>query len=220
MQTMDVPVIGLCGGIGSGKSAVARVLEDLGCVVTRSDADARAVLQESDVRDTLVDWWGERVLDADGRVDRAAVASIVFADPDERRRLESLVHPRVEARRRATWAAAQATRKGAIPAFVIDAPLLFEADLARLCDSIIFVDTDLETRMARVREHRGWDEEELNRREKNQWPLESKRDKSDHVVVNNADFDALERLVSAVFTRIVNDFSRSHPDPGSPLESP
>lgn len=199
----NAPIIGLAGGIGAGKSEVASILASLGCVVAKSDEDARAVLQEPEVRSRLIEWWGDGILDETGAVDRKAVADRVFDRPDERRRLEELVHPRVERRRSKSWAKESATRR--VPAFVIDAPLLFEAGLDRQCDLVIFVDVDRETRLRRLEESRGWTEPELIRREKNQWPLDMKRKRADYLVENRGDRETLRREIEAVFRRILRD---------------
>ena len=194
-----IPVIGLAGGVGSGKSAVAGILRDLGCFVTDSDRDGRAALRDPEIRDELVRWWGRSILDPGGAVDRAAVARIVFTDAAERRRLEALSHPWIEARRREQWAAAPED----VAAFVIDAPLLFEAGLADSCDAVVFVEAAREKRLERVR-IRGWDDEELSRREESQMPLDEKRDRADYVVENNGDLDRLTEQVRRVLSEIVN----------------
>ncbi len=145
-------------------------------------------------------WWGRGVLDARGRVSRAAVARIVFASPPERRRLESLVHPWVEARRRALFDGAVDAR-----ALVIDAPLLFEAGLDAECDAVIFVETGRERRIERLAAARGWSEQELGLREDSQLPLDEKRARSDYVVVNDGDLPALAGQVR----RTLNDILRA-----------
>jgi len=179
------PIIGIAGGIGSGKSRVARLFEELGCAVIDSDAQVRAAYDRDDVRRTLRQWWGDAAFKPDGRLDRAAVARRVFADPEQRRRLESLIHPLVaRARDAAMNLAAQDPQ---IVAFVWDTPLLFEAGLNTRCDAVVFVDAPPEVRLSRVRHSRGWDAAELARRENSQWPLDRKRELSDDVVTNTAD---------------------------------
>jgi len=198
-------VIGIAGGIGSGKSEVSRALADFGCVVTHSDEDVREVLRRQDVRDTLVKWWGPAVLGSDGEIDRAAVAKIVFANEDSRHRLEAFVHPIVDEQRKKVWT--EAARKGPVTAFVVDAPLLFEAGLDLKCDAVIFVDADEATRRERVKARRGWDAEELKRREKNQWPLETKRERSDYVIVNQGNVAELRRRVRLTLDEILTTFA-------------
>src|SRR5436190_23359086 len=89
----EKPIIGITGGIGSGKSFVARLFGELGCVVIDSDAQVRAAYERPDVKATLRQWWGAEAFDAAGNVSRPAIARRVFADPAERARLEGLVHP-------------------------------------------------------------------------------------------------------------------------------
>ncbi len=193
------PVIGLAGGIGSGKSTVARMLADLGCVVADSDAAARAALEDPAIRDRIVAQWGSEILDDAGRIDRSKMAAIVFSDPQQRRQLESITHPWIEARRREQFDAAPADA----PALVIDAPLLFEAGLDAECDAVIFVDTPREVRLSRVRDNRGWDEAELRRREDSQLPLDAKRFRADDIVFNNGDVCELEEQVRQCLNSIV-----------------
>jgi dephospho-CoA kinase len=205
-----LPVIGLAGGVGSGKSTVARAFEKLGAIVIDSDAQARQALRQPAVRDELVRWWGPRILDPDGEADRRAIAAIVFGDPAERRRLESLVHPLVKARR--AELIERARRAGAVAA-VIDAPLLFEAGVDAECDVVVFVDAPRHARLDRVRRTRGWDAAELDRREAAQLPLDEKRGRSAIILRNLGDLQDLETRAAEVFRQILA--ARSRP-PGSP----
>jgi len=192
-------IIGLAGGIGSGKSAVAAELGALGAMVIDSDKESRAALDTAPVREELVKWWGARVVGPDGRVDRSAVAEIVFSDPAERARLESLVHPIVKSTR--AQILERAVTEGKRLA-VIDAPLLFEAGVDRECDTVVFVDTPEPLRLARVQASRGWDAGELARRENAQLPLEAKRQRADDVVVNDASREVLAGRVRDLLDRI------------------
>jgi dephospho-CoA kinase len=192
-------VIGLAGGIGSGKSTVGRILAELGCHVSDSDAAGRAALRDPRIKAQLLEWWGPELLDVQGEIDRGAVARIVFNDPQARRRLEALTHPWIESRRRRDWAAAPA---GTL-AFVIDAPLLFEAGLDAACDAVIFVEATPAVRLERVSRGRGWDAAELARRELSQMSLDAKRSRADHVIDNNGDLDSLTERVRQVLNDIV-----------------
>ena len=179
-------VIGLLGGIGSGKSTVGRILAEEGCVVSDADAIVRNLLDQADIRSELISWWGEDIL-KDGRIDRPGIARVVFADSEQRARLEGLLHPRVEEERRRMFAEAGNAR-----ALVIDAPLLLEVGLDDGCDVLVFVDTPQEHRVARVKD-RGWTSEDLDAREKAQWPLDRKRQVAHYVLVNDGDFASLRR---------------------------
>jgi dephospho-CoA kinase len=195
------PVIGISGGIGSGKSFVARLMGKMGCAVIDSDAQVTAAYRDPSVRETIRSWWGGEVFLPGGEINRPAIARKVFGDEAERRRLEGLIHPWVaEARRREMDAAA---RDPQVVAYVWDTPLLFEAGLSDQCDALVFVDAPLEQRVERVRQTRGWDETELLRREKSQWPLDKKRRISDYVLTNTADADYARGQVREVLSRIL-----------------
>ncbi len=200
---MARPIIGIAGGIGAGKSSVARILAELGCVVSESDVLARAALREVPIRDQLVRWWSEKILDGDGEIDRSKVASIVFADAGQRRKLEQLVHPWVEERRREHFAHSPQD----VPAFVIDAPLLFEAGLDAECDAVIFVEASPAARLGRVAASRGWNEGELAKREESQMGLDEKRRRADYVVENNGDWSELKEQVRGILNQIVENQS-------------
>lgn len=199
-----LPVLGLAGGIGTGKSTVARILAEEGCVVADSDDLARHAYNDPEIRRQLFEWWGDRIRDCRGchaepdslppPVDRRAIAAIVFEQPAERARLESLIHPWIARHRDTLFASAPAGTR----ALVIDAPLLFETGLDKHCDRVIFVDSSDESRLSRVRAARGWDVGELGRREAAQWPLDRKRSLADHVIRNDGDPAGLRAQVLSV----------------------
>ncbi len=197
-------VIGMAGGIASGKSRVASEFGAVGCVVVDSDLEARAVLRRPEVISTLVGWWGNAILNEEGGIDRSKVAAIVFNEPDQRVRLEALIHPLIYLTR--SEAIKKAAAAGA-PGVIIDAPLLFEAGLDAECDATVFVHADRAVRLHRVVTTRGWDEAELDRREAAQMPLEEKRSRCDHVIINNGDDEALRASVEGVFRAVRRSIS-------------
>ena len=202
MGRYRIPVIGLTGGIGSGKSQVAKVLQQLGCVVSDADAMARQAIQMPAIRTQLVDRWGEQVISTQGEVDRQVVASIVFKDEQERRWLESVLHPMVHEQREALFGSAPQDTK----ALVIDAPLLLEAGLDSDCDAILFIDAPEKIRQERLQRHRGWEEAELIRREAAQLPLDEKRSMAHHVLCNDGEVEDLARSVEACLETLISDF--------------
>ncbi len=222
------PVIGLVGGIGSGKSFVAKLFGEMGCRVIDSDAQVRDAYRDPTVLQTLRQWWGPAVALPDGTVNRSAIAARVFADPGEKRRLEGLIHPLVHAARERQMAASASDSQ--VVAYVWDTPLLMEVGLEGNCDAIVFVDTPFELRLARVRQRSGWDAAEMLRREKSQMPLDTKRRLSHYVVANTADagsdpsvLSELREQVRRVLSQILSGStpktpSRDHPPGGS--ESP
>lgn len=176
------PVIGLLGAPGSGKSTFARALAEAGCAVIDADRLAHEALGEPAVTAVLRRWWGEGVFDRSGKPDRAAIGRIVFEDAQARQKLEGLLHPRVHARREQLRAAARDDRR--VRAIVEDMPLLLETGLDDEVDVLVFVDTPREERLKRLADSRGWDAAELDRREKSQSPLDTKRDRADYVIDN------------------------------------
>ena len=129
------------------------------------------------------------------------MGEIVFSDAAQRERLERLVHPLVRATRTEMISR---TDPRTTPAVIVDAPLLFEAGLDKECDAVVFVDAPKENRLKRVRETRGWDEEELNRREKAQLPLEEKRRRADVVITNDGTPEVLRSRSLDVYKQLLD----------------
>lgn len=195
------PIIGLAGGIGAGKTRVATEFELAGCLVISSDRLNHELLALPDVLDTLCDWWGPDVRGADGRPDRRRIAEIVFANADQKRRLEALVYPLIARRRTAMIKAVE--ENPAIKAIVIDSPLLFESNLDRECDTIVFVDANMARRRHRLQQERGWDTEETQRRERWQISLDDKRSRAEFVVNNDGPPERLGPQVVDILQTIV-----------------
>lgn len=204
-----IPIIGLAGGVGSGKSRVAQAFASIGCVVSDSDVSGKRALTREDVKRKLIDRWGDRILSSDGQLDRAVIASIVFSDESERAYLESITHPIIHEDRARTIT--QARQDPTIRAVIIDAPLLFEANIDDECDTVVFVDTPRETRLERVKRTRNWDESELDRRENAQLPLETKRKRSDHVIANGGDPQGLPSACERILGTIERSLSTTRP---------
>ncbi len=196
------PVIGLCGGIGAGKTTVASEFARLGCFVLDSDRHAHQALNEPEVIGRLRRWLGDEVLDEAGRPVRAKIAQRVFARPKELARLNALVHPRVNRMRLAEMAERQ--DDPSVVAFVMDTPLLFEAGLAGECDATVFIDAPAAQRQRRVARTRGWDADELARRQAHQMDLDAKRARCDHVVRNDGPRAGLARQVKRVLQAVLD----------------
>ncbi len=195
------PIIGLCGGIGAGKSQVAAELARQGCRVIASDRLNHEVLRSPGVLETLVLWWGERVRGPDGAPDRDEIAKIVFADRGEKERLEGLVYPLIAQKRAAMIQ--EVEENSAIRAIVIDSPLLFESNLDRECDYVVFVDASEDQRLRRLQQSRGWNQEELKRRERWQISLSEKRTRADFIVDNNGSPNQLGPQLAGILQDIV-----------------
>ena len=196
------PVIGLAGGIASGKSLVADILAELGAGVINADDLNHEVLQSDEVRSQVRKWWGQDTYDGAGLLDRRRLAEIVFSDPAKRKKLEGLTHPRVNELRDQRMNEMEANE--GIDAIVLDIPLLFEVGQDALCDQVIFVEVDESARIRRASEQRGWNAAELRRRESLQTPLDIKRARSDHIVENKSDINTLRESVASVYHQIVS----------------
>lgn len=183
------PVIGLLGGVASGKSLVALQLAEMGAWILDADRAGHDALRLPEVRGAVVERWGRGILGQDGEVDRSSLAKVVFSPSlesvKERQFLEGLTHPRIEQllRDETKCAAASSCR-----AIVLDAPLLVEAGWHRFCDKLIFVDAPRQQRWERARQ-RGWTECELAAREGVQESLDLKRKLADVVIVNSGSPD-------------------------------
>jgi len=200
------PIIGIIGGVGAGKSSVAHLLSELGAGIVNSDQHVRELLGAPEIVATLGRWF-EGVLRPDGSgIDREALAQIVFSQPAQRARLEGLLYPRL-AERRAELVQRFCTDP-AIRAIVYDAPKLLEAGLQDECDAVVFVEADRTHRLERVARERDWPEQELQRRENSQYPLDRKRAIADYLVVNNSNINDLRSRVEEVFSLVLAAYSR------------
>ncbi len=195
-------VIGLAGGIASGKSTVAAELAALGAVVLDADRAAHQAINRPEVKQTLVERWGEAILDGSGEVLRQAIAERVFspslADNQELEFLESLLHPLVC--RQFGSELAQLTERG-VAAAVIDAPLLLDAGWEDLCDFIVFVESNEQDRVQRAGP-RNWSHSEISRREAAQMPIDEKRSRATHVIRNLGSRGDLKGEVQAFWNSI------------------
>lgn len=189
--------VGLTGGIGAGKSEALAALERLGAATLSSDAVVHELLAGDEVRGLLVERFGERVAPG-GEIDRGVVATVVFADPDERRWLEGVLWPRV-GERVASWREEVGRREPAPRAAVVEVPLLFEAGMEQSFDHTIAVVADEELRQERAaaRDHAAVDE-----RTARQLSQTEKAERAEFVVANDGDLKELERKLSALLENI------------------
>jgi dephospho-CoA kinase len=192
-----VLLVGLTGGIGSGKSTVARMLERHGAVVFDADALAReAVEPGTPGHDAVVDRFGPDVLLPDGSVDREALGSIVFGNPAARRDLEAIVHPQV----RRLFADAYERYRDTDAVVVLGAPLLVETGMHTAFDVLIVVAARLEHQVRRLLRDRAMPEAAIRARIAAQLPLEDKAAVADVVIDNAGSLDDLQAQVDAVWT--------------------
>ena len=187
------PVVGLVGGIGSGKSQVARAFARRGGALVDADPIGHAALEQPEILQQVRVAWGERILDTEGEVDRKKLGAIVFASPVERARLERLVHPWIGRRIREQVAQLQADP--AVAFVVLDAAVMVEAGWNRVCDRLVYVHAPRAQRLARVAAQRGWNEQEFAQREHAQLALTAKATLADAAVDNTGSPEAIQEQV-------------------------
>jgi dephospho-CoA kinase len=195
------PVIGLSGGIGSGKSTVGRLFGRLGCLVIDSDALSHEAIQLPEVKTKIREWLGGEVFGGDGSVNRRAVARRVFANSRDTERLNGLIHPKVHEKRDELMG--RGFSDPSIRAVVWDTPLLFETGLEKECDAVVFVKVPLEVRLKRLAQGRGWGPEEVAKREKLQFSLDKKAELADYCIDNSGDEASTLRQVQRILSQIL-----------------
>ena len=193
-------LVGLTGGIGSGKSTVARLLEKRGAVVFDADLLAReAVEPGTPGHAAVIERFGADVLAPGGELDREALASIVFADPSARRDLEEIVHPEV----RRLFAEGSEAYRDTDRVVVFSAPLLVETGMHTAFEILVVVSATVATQIKRLMRQRGMSESSIRARIEAQAPLEDKAAVADFLVDNEGTLDELESQVD----RLWNDLS-------------
>lgn len=195
--------IGLTGGIGSGKSTVAQMLADRGAVIIDADAISRQLMEPgSNVLDETVRAFGPEILTADGRLDRAALASVIFENEAKRQELNSIVHPAVRAEAERQAAAAQ-TNPGFSGVLVEDIPLLAETGQSHRFDGVVVVETALDERLRRLVDQRGMSRADALARIKAQASDQERREIATWLIDNSHSLEETERQVEAVYGQIL-----------------
>ena len=188
-------LVGLTGGIGSGKSTVSARLAELGARVVDADAIVRELQSPgTEVFAAIVDHFGEAVVGADGGLDRQAVADVVFADPEQLKALNAIVHPAVGAEIAERLAEAADTDD----VVVLDVPLLVESGRDDMAATVV-VDLDPEVAVRRLVEHRGFDEADARARIARQVSREDRLAKADRVLDNSGTVEELLAQVDALW---------------------
>jgi dephospho-CoA kinase len=195
-----VKLVGLTGGIASGKSTVAEILARQGAAIINADVLAREVVEpDRQAWTEIVNAFGTAVLQPDRALDRQKLRAIIFDDPDARKKLESIIHPQVRA------LAEQRIREHAAAGYAVivyEVPLLFEGNLQEWLRPVILVACDVDTQKKRLQSRDNLSAVQAQKHIEAQMSLEEKRRLADYVIENNGSLEDLERQVQAVLEKI------------------
>lgn len=176
-------LIGLTGGIGSGKSTVAEIFKTLGIPVYESDSRAKELMgTDANVRTRIIDLLGPEAYDHNNNIDRAWIASQVFSDSQKLEKLNGIVHPAVFADL-VNWISEEKQQKA--PYLIQESAIIFEEDLSGRLNAVILVVSNEEERIARVMERDGWTRDQVLDRIAHQWKDEVKIPLADYVIFND-----------------------------------
>ncbi|GJQ58631.1 MAG: dephospho-CoA kinase [Candidatus Scalindua sp. AMX11] len=176
-------VIGITGGVASGKSTVAQMLVSLGAHIIDADSICHDLLEEREIKNLITERWGNKIEDEDGRISRQILGEIVFSDKRELLALNQIIHPRVI--RRIKSEINELAVNGKTTLIVIDAALLVETNLIDLCDTILFVKTNRDNCEKRAQINRIWTLGEIEKRERFQGSVNDKMQNADFIIDND-----------------------------------
>ncbi len=179
-----IKVIGITGGIASGKSTVAKMLGSLGASVINADKICHQLINTEEIREKISKKWGNNVQNKDGKINRRTLGKIVFADKAKLLTLNRIIHPKVIKQIKSQIS--ELTDKDKTNVIVLDAALLVESNLTNLCDTILFVDARKHICTKRARKSRKWPLHETTKREKFQYSMRKKKEMADIIINNNS----------------------------------
>ncbi|HOA40547.1 MAG TPA: dephospho-CoA kinase [Halanaerobiales bacterium] len=187
-----IMIIGLTGGIASGKSTVSAYLAELGAIIIDADKIAHEIMEKGKpAYRKIIEAFGREILAANGEIDRSRLGKIVFNDREKKRLLEEITHPQIIKEMREKIE----ENRGQNKIIVLDVPLLFEAGLEKMVDESWLVYVDRETQLERLMARDGLSYQEANKRIKSQLSLEKKRELADFIIDNRGNLEELKREV-------------------------
>lgn len=197
---MKNKVIGLTGGIGCGKTEVAKIFQRLGAKIIDADAIGREVVENNPaVLQEIAEAFGQRFIDTEGKLKRKELGRFVFADEEKKNRLNRIVHPHLLKRIREEIRAAKDAGSKII---VVDAALIYETGLEKIFDKVVVVQAALEKRLERIRARDGLTDDEIRHRIRSQMPLEEKVRRADIAIANDGSLHALAHETEKIFHRL------------------
>ncbi len=196
------PVIALLAGVAGGKSTVAKMLAERGAMVIDADVVGHEILREPEVRDRIVHEFGSSILGDDHEIDRKKLGRVVFSDEKRLNTLNDLTHPHI--RQRISDRITEGQNNPDIPAVVLDISLLLESGAYNgQWTCLVFVDSPEHARVNRGIEKRGWDKDEINRRQQHQMSVDEKRKRADVILNNDSTLKDLETQVQALWKQLI-----------------
>lgn len=194
-------VVGLTGGVATGKTTIAKMFKQCGAAVIDADQLAHDVVKPGKPAwRAIVKLFGKTVINQDRSLDRQALGSIIFHNPNKRRQLERIIHPRVA---REQQRLVRRIAKGKPHAVIIyEVPLLFEAGVDKRVDATIVVTADRDTQIARLKKRNGFSRAEAIRRIRSQMSLAKKIQRADHVLNGTFPRPSLRKQVGQLFTNL------------------
>lgn len=194
-------LVGLTGGMGSGKTTVAQLFKALGAYTLDADEICRSLVEpEKPAWREVVDLLGKGILRDDHTLDRRKVADIVFKDPEKKKALEAILHPRVMEEEQAIFRDILKSDPRAL--VIIDAALLIESENYRKVDKVIVIACDEKTQLDRIMAKKTFSREDAQRRLQQQMPLEEKIQFADYVVHNDSELSELKKKVEGLFHQL------------------
>lgn len=196
----SVKIIGLTGGVASGKSTVAYMFKKLGAKVIDADNICHKLLRSTKIKEEICKIWGDVIKDNYGDIRRDKLAEIAFSNKENVEKLNLIIHPTVI--KHIKKQIADIKREGINNVIIIDAALLVESDLASLCNTIIFVDTNIDIREERAQKARHWQKMEITRREGLQISTEYKKQQAKFIINNNNSKDNTFKQVCELWNKL------------------
>ncbi len=201
-------IIGLTGGIATGKTTISQFFHRLGAKIVDADKIAHEVLKKGNKGwEKVLSAFEENILNEDGEINRSLLGKIIFNNPEKKRKLEEIVHPIIikKIKEQLKELKGQAGETGSNKVIILDAPLLYETGLDRLVDQSWVVYTDKATQLRRLQQRDDLSLEEAHKRIKYQIPLEEKCRRADRIINNNGDIVKLQEELLAIWREINED---------------
>ena len=206
MRTSNLVLVGITGGIGSGKSSLTAYLRSRGAAVVDADQIGHPVIEQASVKRQLLECFGGEIVDESGKIDRRRLGRMAFADRPSYDRLNSIVQPALSA---ALWKEVEVLRERGAAIVAVEASVLFEWGDRKSYDAVVVVDADEELRVQRVLQRGRLSRQEVATRMAFQLPSDEKRAMADYVIENNGTLHDLERAAERLWGQLLNDSQTS-----------